>query len=345
MGRLYDDLLVLSTTQELIDQGFLSPFRVYAPSHPDLKGVRTVAGDYQQTELSGAMNTAPLVADVVETWQRYAEGRPTLCFAVDRAHAKHLQQQFEAAGIPCGYQDMNTDALERRQIKDKFHAGEYKVVTNCDTLTVGVDWDVRCISMVRPTKSIMKFVQIIGRGLRTAEGKADCLILDHSDNHLRLGFVTDIHRDALHDGKATVADDEKRVLLPKECPKCHYLRPPRVSVCPSCGFIPERPVPAANAEGTLVELRPEQKTKIPSRVKPNGVLMGDRLIPKADLYGELMGYVRETGKNPGWASHSFRELTGVWPNAYRDAAVQTPSMEVRAWVRSKNIRWAKSHAR
>ena len=59
---------------------------------------------------------------------------------------------------------------------------------------------MRCIILARPTKSEMLFVQMIGRGLRTADGKADCLILDHSDNHLRLGFVTDIHHDKLDDG-------------------------------------------------------------------------------------------------------------------------------------------------
>ncbi len=337
LGVLYDDLLILTTTQELIDQGYLSKFRVMAPSHPDLRGVRTVAGDYQATELGAAMNTSPLVADVVETWLRHADGRPTLCFAVDRAHAKHLQKQFEAAGVTCGYQDMNTTPLERREIKDKFHAGEYKVVTNCDTLTVGVDWDVRCISLVRPTKSKMKFVQIIGRGLRTADGKDDCLILDHSDNHIRLGFVTEIGQDRLNDGKGTPTG-EKEVVLPKECPKCSYLRPPRVSLCPNCGFKPERKEPAPNQKGELVELRPKET---PKRVKGDAVLLGTRLIPKRDLYGELRAYGVERGRSSGWASNSFRELTGVWPNAYRDAPQIMPSMEVRAWARSKDIRWAK----
>ncbi len=196
--------------------------------------------------------------------------------------------------------------------------------------------------MVRPTKSKMKFVQIIGRGLRTAEGKSDCLILDHSDNHLRLGFVTDIHQDRLHDGKSAVADTERQVPLPKECPKCSYLRPPRVAVCPNCGFKAEPRIPGPNEKGELVELRP---TKIPSRVKPGGVLMGTRLIPKRDLYGELLCYAQQHGRKEGWAAHSFRDLTGVWPNAYRDAPLIPPSMEVLSWAKAKNIRWAKAHAR
>jgi DNA repair protein RadD len=343
LGVLYDDLITLTTTAELIAGGYLSPFRVFAPSHPDLKGVRTVAGDYVDAELSQAMNKDVLVADVVQTWLDRAEGRPTLCFGVDRAHAKHLQKQFEARGIPCGYQDMATDPLERRQIKIKFHSGEYRVVCNVDTLTVGVDWDVRCISLVRPTKSIMKFAQIIGRGLRTAEGKDDLLILDHSDNHLRLGFVTDISRDALDMGRQAVST-EHQVALPKECPQCHYLRPPRVSECPSCGFKPEPRRGPTQADGELVELHPgEPKTN--KRVKPGGIQFGDRLIPKAEFYGELKSYAHVHGRKPGWAAHSYRDMTGTWPNAYKDASPMPVSAEVERWVRSRAIAWAKAHPR
>ena len=68
-------------------------------------------------------------------------------------------------------------------------------------LTTGVDLDVRCIIDAKPTKSRILFVQTIGRGLRTAEGKDHLLILDHAGNHLRLGMVTDIGQDHLDDGK------------------------------------------------------------------------------------------------------------------------------------------------
>src|SRR3954454_16177367 len=201
LAKIFDDLIISATTAELIEAGFLSKFRVFAPDHPDLRGVKTVAGDYHEGQLSEAMNKPPLVANVVETWVARGENRPTLCFGVDRAHAKHLQQQFEAAGVPAGYQDAHTPKEERAEIRRKFHSGEIKVVCNVGTLTTGVDWDVRCIILARPTRSEILYVQIIGRGLRTADGKDDCLILDHSDSTLRLGFVTDIHHEKLDDGR------------------------------------------------------------------------------------------------------------------------------------------------
>ena len=101
LGKLYEELIVAATTQDLIDLGFLSKFRVFAPAHPDLKGVRIVAGDYHEGELADRMNKAPLVADIVSTWLKHGRGRPTLCFAVDRAHAKHIQEKFIEAGVRC----------------------------------------------------------------------------------------------------------------------------------------------------------------------------------------------------------------------------------------------------
>ena len=205
LGKIYEELIVASTTKDLIAEGILSPFRVFAPSHPDLSQVRTVAGDYHEGDLSKAMDQPDLVADVVTTWLERGEDRPTFVFAVDRAHAKTLQRQFQAAGVATEYIDAYTPRQEREIIRMKFQHGLVKVVVNIGCLTTGVDWDVRCIALVRPTKSEILFVQMIGRGLRTAEGKADCLILDHSDTHLRLGFVDDIHHDRLDEGQERIS--------------------------------------------------------------------------------------------------------------------------------------------
>jgi DNA repair protein RadD len=132
LGQYFDDLINAATTQDLIAGGYLSPSRVFAPSHPDLTGVRTVAGDYHEGDLSGVMNDGTLVADIVDTWLRRAENRSTFCFAVDRAHAKHLQQQFTAAGVSTGYIDAHTPGNEREDIHRKFQAGQIRVEPGAD---------------------------------------------------------------------------------------------------------------------------------------------------------------------------------------------------------------------
>jgi DNA repair protein RadD len=332
LGRYYEQLIVAGTTEGLIDQAILSPFRVFAPSHPDLKGVRTVAGDYHEGDLSAAMDKAPLIADVVQTWVKLGERRPTLCFAVDRAHAKHLQQQFEASGIPCGYQDAHTSDSERREIKRKFHNGEILVVCNVGTLTTGVDWDVRCIIFARPTKSKMLFVQIAGRGLRTAEGKDYCLFLDHSDNHLRLGFVTDIKGDKLDDGRPQSVEKQDRISLPKECPQCHFLKAPRTAKCPNCGFQCEVHSKVEFEDGELQEL--QRGPKVPAAAK--------RFPDKAATLGQLKWWARSRDYSDGWASHKYREIYGVWPaNGMRDVPVYEPTEELLSWIKSQQIRYAK----
>ena len=329
LGKDWDDLVIAATTEQLIDKGLLSDFRVFAPAHPDLSDVRTVRGDYHEGDLSEAMNQPGLVASIVETWKEQGEGRPTLCFGVDREHAQAIQRDFLENGVSCGYMDSYTKREERQQIANDFHAGKYQVVSNVGVLTTGIDWDVRCIILARPTKSEILFTQIIGRGLRTADGKDDCLILDHSDTHLRLGFVTDIHHEYLNDGAKTREQEEA---LPKECPKCHYLKPPKVRECPACGFVPEfQPPIVHNEEGELEELS-RHKQKLNRKTTSE---------EKAAFFGELKEYARRKDYSDNWASHKYKEKFGVWPNAYRDAEPREPTLETLNFIKSRNIAWAK----
>jgi DNA repair protein RadD len=330
LGAYYDELIIAATTQNLIDQGYLSKFRVFAPDHPDLGGVRTVAGDYHEGDLGAAMDKAPLVADIVETWKRLGLGRPTPCFAVNRVHAKHLQQQFQEAGFQAGYIDCFTPADERTIIRQKFHSGEFQVVCNVGVLTIGIDWDVRCIILARPTKSEMLFVQIIGRGLRTAAGKDHCLILDHSDTTSRLGFVTDIHHDQLHDGKTREYVKRDHVKLPKECPECHCLRPASTLICPNCGFVVKPVNKIKPVDGELVEMVSRSKAAPydkDERARWHGMLAA---------IGLQRGY-----KMPSWAAANYKEKFGTWPPYGNVVQPIAPTVEVLNWVKSRQIAYAK----
>ena len=212
-----------------------------------------------------------------------------------------------------------------------------EIIVNVGTLTTGVDWDVRCIILARPTKSEMLFVQIIGRGLRTAKGKDHCLILDHSDTHLRLGMVTDIDHDALDDGTPEAKDARKRkpkVAMPKECPSCQGLIPALVAECPCCGTPAPRPQGPAEANGELVEINGG------ARVPSGSVTAALRTLPKADLHGMLCAIASERGRSLGWAAHTYRDIHGVFPRARWAAPVQ-PDPLVRSFVKHKDIRWAK----
>lgn len=340
LGRHYQQLIIGTTTRELIDKGWLSRFRVFAPSHPDLSGVGDVAGDYNAEQLAVAMNREPLTADAVETWLKYADGRPTICFAVDCAHAQALQKKFTDAGVPTGYMDAYTPLLERSAIRRQFERGDITVLCNVDIMGFGMDWpEVSCISYCRPTRSEIRFVQNIGRGLRKHESKQDLLILDHSDTTLRLGFVTDIHHDVLHGGKERKLVEVKPKPLPKECKKCHYLRPPGNAACPNCGHKAEPK--ASDIQHGNGELR--EYTELPSYKKP----ARKKFTPedKAQCYAEMKGYALERGFKPGWAYHKFHLMFECYPsNGLADVAAVTPSEKMRSWCKHVNIRYAMGKA-
>lgn len=336
LGRLYDRLIIAATTKQLIEAKLLSPYRVFAPSKPDLSKVRTVAGDFHEGDLSRVMSDKVLVADVVTTWLAKGEGRPTLCFAVDRTHAKTLQQQFQDRGVACGYLDGESPADERERVRKAFSAGELQVVCNVGVLTTGVDWDVRCVILARPTKSEMLYVQIIGRGLRIAPGKADCLILDHSDTTMRLGFVDEIHHTRLCDGSMignASNPQERKPPKPIECERCHYVRQPGMRFCPSCGFAQSKATEVQTRDGELVDVTAQRKAN------------AEDWAAKVSFIRQLRAYAVQSGKADGWVAHKYRAKFGVWPNDPRvkyaaPAAGVTP--EVRSWIQAQNIRFAKA---
>ena len=327
LGLHYDNLVIASTTGELIDAGYLCPFRTYAAAHPDLTGVKTRMGDYAEGQLEEVMAEGNLIASIVETWQTLGENRPTIAFCVNRAHAKKVQAQFQAAGIGCGYIDAHVDRIERKAIEKQLNSGEIRVVASVDCLTKGVDWSIGCLILARPTKSIIKYVQMIGRGLRVnPEAGPDCIVLDHADNTLRMGFVTDIHRTSLDTTeKGKPEPREAPVAMPKECGKCGWIKAPKQHECPSCGFAPERQSDVEEASGELVQIAKPKHT------------MADKQI----WYSGLLGFARERGHKDGWVSHKYREKFDVWPKGLERLPMD-PTPEMRSWITSRNIAWAKS---
>jgi superfamily II DNA or RNA helicase len=330
LGKLYDDLVVGTTTQELIDKGYLSPFRVFAPSKPDLTGIKTVAGDYDLAGLETAMNQKKITADIVKTWIEKGEDRPTLCFAVNRAHAANICDEFNRAGISAGYVDGETPLDERDDLAKQFRNGDYKVICNVGVMTTGVDLPfVSCLILARPTKSEMLFCQIVGRGLRVAEGKTDCLILDHSDTTARLGFVTDIHHERLNNGKkvqASGSKKEKDEPLPKECPSCTYLRPPRIRVCPNCGFDAKPKSNVFVADGELAEVKGRGKTK-------SYFEASSPWDEREKFYRELLGVADERKYKKGWAYHQYMTKYKEKPDENFATIPMPPSTKTVNWLK------------
>jgi DNA repair protein RadD len=337
LGRYYDHLVIASTTRELIGAGFLSDFVAYAPSEPDLSAVSTVAGDFKQDELGDAMDKAPITGDIVSTWLSRGENRPTIAFCVNRRHAQHVCERFLEAGAAAEYADCDTERKDREAMFARFRAGDTKILCNVGILTTGLDLPmVSCLIDAQPTKSRILFVQKIGRGLRTAEGKDKLLILDHAGNHLRLGMVTDIGQEHLDDGKKLdrSAKKEKSEPLPKLCPECKAVLPPRARECSECNAPIIAISTVREAEGELVELG--------SR-KSGGKAAPDQ---KEQFYAELKWIQSLKGHRSGWCWHKYQErFKGERPPKWFETlAPREPSIATRNWLKSRAIAFAKRRA-
>ena len=340
LGKYYDDLITAATTADLIRDGFLSRFKTFAPSDPDLAGVKSVAGDFHEGELADAMDRSVVTGDIVETWLKRGEERPTFCFCVNRRHAQHVAERFIEAGVAAEYMDGATSREDRAAIFNRFRSGETRIICNVGVLTTGIDLDVRCIILARPTKSRIFFVQTIGRGLRTAEGKDHLLILDHAGNHLRLGMVTDIGQDRLDSGRdrqgARDRARERSKPLPKRCEECSAVVSRMARACPSCGAPIRAKTEVESAEGDLVEFGSRRTgSHAPS------------IADKISFHGELLWIARERGHKPGWVGFKFKERFGAWPNdpRVRSAIPRPPSLKTKNWIISRQIAFAKARER
>jgi len=341
LGNVFQEMIEAPQIPELIGLGFLVGTKVYAPCIPDLRGVRTTAGDYNVGQLAERMDRAPLIGDIISHWLRLGESRKTVAFATSVEHSVHIRDEFIRAGVRAEHIDGGTPKPERDQTLARLASGELQVVSNCAVLTEGWDCpEASCCILARPTKSFGLFRQMIGRTLRPAEGKSNALILDHSGAVYRHGLVEDLVEwtldpDHKAEAKAHTSaghnfESSSRLI---ECSQCSAIRTAG-EACPHCGFLPRRParpVPVGAGELGLVNAH---RQATPTTV--------DRAT-KMRWWAMLTHIGQERGYKPGWAAHQFKTKFGDWPG--RAVEPLPPSTEVTAWVRHRMIRFAKSRRR
>jgi len=338
LGQIYDALVEGPSVATLIDQQHLVPARYFVGEKPDLEGVKVQAGDYNQRQLGERMNKVELIGDVVQNWARIAGDRQTFVFAVNVAHSMALCSEFRALGIPTEHLDGKTPREERAAILERLRTGETQVLTNCEVMTYGVDFPpVSAIVLAKPTKSIARYFQMVGRGLRTFPGKSDCLVLDHAGAVQQIGFVDDPMPWSL-DGKEKIQDrvaQDRREPEPITCGDCGAeFRPARE--CPNCG------AEQGGRYAKAIEAHEAELREIGRQRKLADARQWDH-DDKQSFYSELLAIAQQRGYKRGWVAHQYRKKLGTWPRGLHDEP-EPPSLETRAWVKSQLIRYAKRSA-
>jgi DNA repair protein RadD len=336
LGDIFEVMVECPPIATLIGFGYLVPTRVYAPTQPDLSGVRVRGGDYIEAELAERMDKSQLVGDVVTHWHRLAERRRTIVFATTVAHSVHLRDEFGRSGVASAHVDGTTPVAERDAILAELASGALEVVTNCGVLTEGFDLpDIGAIVMARPTKSLGLYRQIVGRGLRPAPGKSDCVVLDHAGCTLEHGFIEEPIEWTLAPDKrprqpAQSGRASRRVRRLVECPECSAARW-EGQPCPACGWRPHTtPKDVEVIDGEL------------GLLTRDGAVENATTTAEKDLfYGQLLWIARERGYKPGWAAHKCREKFRSWPGR-NDVEPVRPTPAVLSWERSRRIAYAKA---
>jgi hypothetical protein len=258
-------------------------------------------------------------------------------FAVNVAHAVHLANEFGRAGVAAAHIDGTTPTAERDAILARLGTGSLDVVVNCGVLTEGFDLPaIGCLVLARPTKSLVLYRQMVGRGLRPAPGKQDCLVLDHAGCTIEHGFIDEpiewtLAPDKRAQRPAQATRARQRMMALVDCPECSAARW-EGQPCPACGWRP-------HARGVAIEAIDGEL----------GHLTRDGLVhhatstsaDKQAFFQQLQWIARDRGYKPGWAAHKYREKFKVWPQSKYDQP-SPPTPEVLSWVRSRQIAYAKA---
>jgi len=223
---------------ELIASGHLVPPRTFVIDvgvQDQLRAVRRTDADFDMGEVAEIMDRAPITEEVIRHWEEKAADRPTVVFCSTVAHAAHVAEAFNAAGIPAGLIHGDLPGEERRNTLAAFARGVIRVITNVAVLTEGCHHPpTSCIVLLRPSSYRSTMIQMIGRGLRTVDPiehpgviKTDCIVLDFGTSSLTHGTL---EQDVDLDGKTETGEAPL-----KTCPSCQADIPLALRECPICG--------------------------------------------------------------------------------------------------------------
>lgn len=303
LGDIFDDLIVGITPKELINQGYLSSYRYFAPSVADLSNLNKKGSDYDLEQADEILNQRAVFGDVIHHWHKYADNLQTICYCSSIKHSISTAEAFQADGINAVHFDGNTPKDDRTEIIKRFRCGEIKILCNVDLIGEGFDVpDCWCCVLLRPTTSLGLFVQQAGRSLRPQPGKV-AIILDHVGNYTRHGLPDDDRTWSLDTPiKPENRFTEEGMLKIKQCLSCYFTFPAGPSVCPNCGAeIATTREEIQQIESIRLEEIKQRREQHVEEYKANAAekIRGHELKDCRNLT-EVMAWCKQNGKRSGF---------------------------------------------
>lgn len=259
---VFDELITGPTMRELIDDGYLADYRIFAPpSDLDLAPVRIANdGDFNRADLRGAVSRSHIVGDVVGHYRRLAQGSLGVTFATDVQTAQEIADQYNAAGVPAAMVCGDTPDNERNRLLRDFRNKRLLQLVNVDLFGEGFDVpSIEVVSFARPTQSFAVYAQQFGRALRPLPGKSHGLIIDHVGNvqRHRLPDAPRVWSLASKE-RGTRRKPDPDAIPVTTCTACFQVFEALTSTCPYCGHTiqPAGRSRPEQVEGDLQELDP-----------------------------------------------------------------------------------------
>ena len=260
-GRIFTDIAYDLPLLRLVNAGHLSPVISRGSlHHADLSGVHKRGREFVEEESAQAMMqiTSPALDEVLEL---AADRRSWLLFATNVKHANQIHDGLRQRGIVSDVVTGETPKLARARVIDDFRNGRLRALVNVMVLTTGFDAPATdCLVSMRPTLSAGLWLQMCGRGMRNAEGKENCLVLDYAGNIARHGPLDMIR------GRLKEQSDEEGEAPAKKCPQCGTPCHAALSACPNCDYSfppPEPKIEHQSSSGVLLSSQYSDTTDYP----------------------------------------------------------------------------------
>ena len=176
---------------------------------------RGADGDYQNKEMDMLLNKKPSIERLYQSLEEFGKDRKGIVYAINISHAQKITKLYQEHGVKAIAIDSKTPATERQQDIEAFKKGDIQVLVNVDIFSEGFDCpDVEFVQLARPTLSLAKYLQMVGRGLRVAKGKKNCVIIDNVGLYRVFGLPSQVWNwNAMFEGKLKVG---KKKETPKE---------------------------------------------------------------------------------------------------------------------------------
>lgn len=194
-AQIFDAYIPSMSIKDFIQKGWLATYQYYSiPTSSELvKSIESIRefdieGDYKNSALVEVCDTSKIRAQLYDSYEKNVLGKKGIIYSISREHSEHICLQYRSRGVAIENIDSKTPAKVREKVIQAFRNGEIDIIVNVDIFSEGFDCpDIEFIQLARPTKSLVKYIQQVGRGLRK-NGDKKCIILDNVGMYSRFGL-------------------------------------------------------------------------------------------------------------------------------------------------------------